>query len=215
MKVKICCVSSLDEARMAVSAGAAAIGLVSEMPSGPGVIPEDLIGEISAWATGKVETFLLTSLQIAEGIIAQQRRCNTSVLQLCDTVPAETYARLRTALPRIRLVQVIHVAGPDALDQALAVAPHVDALLLDSGNPALPTKQLGGTGRTHNWDISAKIVKVSPVPVYLAGGLRPGNVAAAIESVRPYGVDVCSGVRSGGRLDGDKLANFMLAATGG
>ena len=215
MKVKICCVSSLDEARMAVNAGAAAIGLVSEMPSGPGVIPEDLIGEISAWATGKVETFLLTSLQIADRIIAQQRRCNASALQLCDTVPAETYARLRTALPRIRLVQVIHVAGPDALDQALAAAPQVDALLLDSGNPALPTKQLGGTGRTHNWDLSAKIAKASPVPVYLAGGLRPGNVAAAIESVRPYGVDVCSGVRSGGRLDRDKLANFMLAATGG
>lgn len=212
MKVKICCISSLDEARMAVKAGASAIGLVSEMPSGPGVIPEDFIGEIAAWATGSVETFLLTSLRATDDIIAQQQRCNTSTLQLCDTIPTDSYARLRHALPRTRLVQVIHVTGPDALERAVAVAPHVDALLLDSGNPALPERELGGTGRTHNWDISAQIVKTSPVPVYLAGGLHGGNVATAIETVRPYGVDVCSGVRSGGHLDEQKLASFMLAA---
>ena len=211
MKVKICCISSIDEAQMAISAGAGAIGLVADMPSGPGVIPKDLISEISAWAAGKVERFLLTSAQDADRIIAQQQRCKVDTLQLCDTLPLEAYARLRAALPNIRLVQVIHVTGPASLEEALAVAPHVDTMLLDSGNPSLAKKELGGTGRVHNWNLSARITGTSTVPVYLAGGLNSGNVAGAIETANPQGVDVCSGVRAGGRLDGKKLADFMGA----
>ena len=109
---------------------------------------------------------------------------------------------------------MVHVTGPEAVATARAAAPAVDALLLDSGNPSLPVKELGGTGRTHDWDVSRRIREAVDVPVWLAGGLTPGNVARAIETVRPFGVDVCGGVRTDGRLDESKLARFVAVARG-
>ena len=209
MRVKICCIASIEEARIAIDAGAAALGLVSAMPSGPGPIDEALIAEIVAAVPPPTETFLLTSQQRAEAIVRQHRRCGTSVLQLVDAVADEDFKQLRAELPDIKLVQVIHVTGPASVDEALAAAPLVDALLLDSGNPRLAIKQLGGTGRTHDWAHSRAIVDQSPVPVWLAGGLNAGNVGAAIDAVRPHGLDLCSSVRSDGRLDARKLAAFM------
>lgn len=212
--LKICCISSLDEARLAIAHGASALGLVSAMPSGPGVIDEALIAEIAARVPPTIETFLLTCLQEAEAIVAQQRRCGTSTLQLVDHVPHAELRRLRAALPGIRLVQVIHVRDAAALDEACAAAPFVDALLLDSGNPALAVKQLGGTGRVHDWSLSARIRERCGVPLFLAGGLRPENVAQAVAAVQPFGLDICSGVRSEGRLDAAKLAAFAAALQG-
>jgi phosphoribosylanthranilate isomerase len=211
VRVKICCIASFDEARLAIDAGAAALGLVSAMPSGPGPIDEALIAEIAAAVPPPTETFLLTSQQRAEAIVRQHRRCRTSVLQLVDAVADEDLKQLRAALPQVKLVQVIHVTGPASVGEALAAAPLVDALLLDSGNPQLAVKQLGGTGRTHDWAQSRAIALQSPVPVWLAGGLNAGNVAAAIDAVRPHGIDLCSSVRSDGRLDAGKLAAFMAA----
>src|SRR5919205_2222868 len=200
-RVKIWCVSSAEEARLAVECGASAVGLVSEMPSGPGVIPEELIAEIAARVPPPVATFLLTCGQDARSIIEQQRRCRVNTLQLCDRVPFEVYAELRAELPGVSLVQVVHVCGEESFEEALTVARHVDALLLDSGNQSLAVKELGGTGRTHDWRISRRIRDAVGVPVFLAGGLRPENVAEAVEAVRPFGLDVCSGVRADGRLD--------------
>lgn len=208
-RVKICCIASVAEAHLAVRYGASAVGLVSAMPSGAGVIPEEHIPAIAATVPPAVASFLLTSLQDVDAIVAQQRRCQTNTIQLCDLLAAGRHQALRTALPGIALVQVIHVTGPEALDQALAVAPHVHGLLLDSGNPALVVKELGGTGRVHDWGISAQIRERAPVPVFLAGGLTPANVTDAIRQVRPFGVDVCSGLRSGGRLDEAKLGRFF------
>ncbi|MDQ3806098.1 MAG: phosphoribosylanthranilate isomerase [Acidobacteriota bacterium] len=208
-RVKICCVASVAEMRLAVECGASAVGLVSQMPSGPGVIGEELIAEIAARVPPPVATFLLTCRQDAEGIIAQQRRCRTNTLQLCDRVAPETYKELRAALPGVALVQVVHVRGPESLGEALACAPRVDALLLDSGNQSLPVKELGGTGRVHDWRVSRQIRERAGVAVFLAGGLNPSNVAAAAESVQPFGLDVCSGVRTGGKLDGEKLTQFF------
>lgn len=210
-RVKICCIASVDEARAAVAHGASALGLVSAMPSGPGPIPEALIAEIARRVPPPVATFLLTSLTDADGIIAQQRRCGTSTLQLCDAVDASVYGDLRRALPGIRIVQVIHVTGPEAVPQARAAAEHVDALLLDSGDPTAAIRRLGGTGRTHDWTISRRIRDEAGVPVFLAGGLTPGNVAEAVRTVEPFAVDVCSGVRTDGRLDAAKLDAFLAA----
>lgn len=210
-RVKICCMGSTDEAEMAVAAGADAIGLVSAMPSGPGPIEESLIAEIAAYVPRSIGTFLLTCLTSAEGIIAQHGRCLTTAIQLVDVIEGGAHEELRVALPGVRLVQVIHVVGRESIDEALAVEPLVDAILLDSGNPKLAIKVLGGTGRTHDWSVSADLVSAVHVPVFLAGGLRADNVAAAIQQVRPYGVDVCSGVRTNGRLDSRKLENFMAA----
>ncbi|MFZ5432227.1 MAG: phosphoribosylanthranilate isomerase, partial [Calditrichota bacterium] len=197
-RLKICCISSIEEAQIAIRGGAAAVGLVSDMPSGPGVISEPLIAEIARTIPPGIASFLLTSQQQVGEILAQQRRCRTSVIQLCDRLTDGTYDDLREALPGISLVQVIHVTGPEALDEALAAAPQVNGLLLDSGNPTLEVKQLGGTGRTHNWEISREIRIRSQVPVFLAGGLNPDNVAEAVRMVEPFGVDVCSGVRTDG-----------------
>lgn len=209
--VKICCIATAEEARTAIRFGASAIGLVSRMPSGPGPIGEELIAEIVAALPSTIDTFLLTCETSASAIVAQQQRTGVRTLQLVDEVAPGAHSDLRARLPGVRIVQVIHVTGPASLDEALAAATDVDALLLDSGNPGLPVKELGGTGRRHDWGISARIRAESPVPVYLAGGLNASNVGEAIATVEPFGVDVCSGVRTNGELDVEKLAAFMDA----
>jgi len=208
-RVKICCIASVAEAWMAIEHGASAIGLVSAMPSGPGPIPEDLIAEIAAIVPPGVSSFLLTCLQDTTAIIEQQRRLRVNTIQICDRLPPGSHAQLREALPGVSLVQVVHVTGPESVDEAIAVAPHVDAVLLDSGNQSLAIKELGGTGRTHDWRLSRQIREAIDVPMFLAGGLNPGNVAAAIREVQPFGIDVCSGLRTEGRLDPQKLTAFF------
>jgi phosphoribosylanthranilate isomerase len=210
-RVKICCIGSVDEARTAVRYGASAVGLVSQMPSGPGVIADDLIARIARAIPPGVASFLLTSRQDTPSIIEQQRRTGVNTIQIVDRLESGTYDDLRTAMPGIALVQVIHVVGPESVDDALAVAPSVDAILLDSGNPTLAVKELGGTARVHDWRVSRKIREAIDVPLFLAGGLRADNVADAIRAVEPFGVDLCSGVRTDGALDEAKLAAFFAA----
>jgi phosphoribosylanthranilate isomerase len=215
-RVKICCILSLDEARQAIAAGADALGLVSEMPSGPGVIPEAAIARIARAVPPPVATFLLTSRQRASSIAEQHARCGTTTVQICDRLPPGGHDELRRLLPATALVQVIHVQSDADVEEAAALGSTsaVAALLLDSGNQRLPIKELGGTGRTHDWILSERIRRAARVPVFLAGGLTPANVRAAIELVEPFGVDVCSGVRTDGRLDPAKLEAFIRAARG-
>jgi phosphoribosylanthranilate isomerase len=208
-RVKVCCIGSVEEAQIAIRYGASALGLVSTMPSGPGPISEELIAEIARTIPPGVASFLLTSKQDATTIIAQQRFCRTSTIQLVDAISRSTYKHLRGALHGIGLVQVIHVSGEKSIHEAAAVSEYVDAILLDSGNQTLAVKELGGTGRTHDWTISKRIVEAVNVPVFLAGGLKPENVAEAIRLVQPFGVDLCSGVRTNGKLDEQKLAAFF------
>jgi phosphoribosylanthranilate isomerase len=213
-RVKICCISSLEEARLAVQLGASALGLVGQMPSGPGVIPDDLIFEIARQVPPPIGTFLLTSETDAQAIIQHQKKAKTNTVQIVDALQSGTYAEIRQALAGVKLVQVLHVTGEESLDEAQRIAPEVDALLLDSGNPNLAVKELGGTGRTHNWAVSRRIVESVRVPVFLAGGLKAENVREAMESVQPFGLDLCSGVRNDGRLDPFKLEKFFEAVAG-
>jgi phosphoribosylanthranilate isomerase len=199
----------VEEAWLAIEHGASAVGLVSAMPSGPGPIPEPLIAEIAATIPPGVSSFLLTCLEDAASIIDQQRRLKVNTIQLCDRLPAGAHKELREGLPGVALVQVVHVTGPEAVEEAIAIAPYVDAVLLDSGNQSLAIKELGGTGRTHDWSLSRKIREAIDVPLFLAGGLTPHNVAAAIQEVQPFGIDVCSGLRINGALDRHKLAEFF------
>jgi phosphoribosylanthranilate isomerase len=210
-RLKVCCIGSVEEARLAVAAGADALGLVSAMPSGPGVIEEARIAEVVAAAPPPVATFLLTALTDPEEIAAQQRRCGASVLQLVTPLSPGAVMQLRALVPGIKLVPVVHVEDERSVAEAVALAPHADALLLDSGRPSLPVPELGGTGRTHDWTHSRAIVDAVPVPVFLAGGLHPDNVGEAIRTVRPFGLDLCSGVRTDGRLDAAKLRAFVAA----
>lgn len=209
--LKVCCIASAHELALAVAAGASAVGLVGPMPSGPGVIPLEHIAELAPRVPPPVESFLLTSQVTLEGIVAEHAVAGTTTLQLVDAVKHEVLRALRDARPGVRLVQVIHVTGAAAVDEALAVAPLVDALLLDSGNPQAAVKELGGTGRVHDWRFSREIVRQGGRPVYLAGGMRPDNVRAAVDAVQPHGIDVCTGVRTNGALDPAKLAALAEA----
>jgi phosphoribosylanthranilate isomerase len=212
-RIKICCIASVDEAKLAIDAGASALGLVSRMPSGPGVIDEATIAQIADSVPPPIATFLLTCEQEAAAIVAQQRRCRTNTIQICDRLERGTYRELRDALPGISIVQVVHVTGEESIDEARRAAEEVDAILLDSGNQSLAVKELGGTGRTHDWKISARIREAIGVPLFLAGGLNASNVAEAIRIVQPFGLDLCSSVRTNGALDDAKLRAFVAAAT--
>lgn len=208
-RVKICCISSVAEAKLAIDHGADALGLVGKMPSGPGPIPDWLIAEIVKTIHPPVASFLLTSNQSSEEIIYHVKKVDTNTVQIVDELTSGTYNNIRSALPYLKIVQVIHVINEKSIEEALRVSKETDALLLDSGNPKGTVKTLGGTGNIHNWDISREIVKQVKVPVFLAGGLHAGNVMQAIEKVQPFGVDICSGVRTDGKLDPYKLSAFI------
>ncbi len=199
---------------MAIESGASAVGFVSAMPSGPGVINEDLIAKIVAVVPPSIGSFLLTCKPDADSIIEQQRRLRANTIQICDSLKEGSHQRLRAALPGVSLVQVIHVRNEESIAEAVALAPFVDGILLDSGNPTLDVKELGGTGRTHDWNLSVRIREAIQIPLFLAGGLNAANVAEAISRVRPFGVDVCSGVRTEGSLDQTKLKDFFAAVGG-
>jgi phosphoribosylanthranilate isomerase len=213
-RIKICCISTIEEAKLAIGYGASAIGLVARMPSGPGPIPDELIRQIALTVPPPIATFLLTSERSVTGIIKHHRRTNTNTIQIVDSLINGTFGQLKVALPSVKIVQVIHVMDESSVDEAIEISESVDAILLDSGNPKLKVKELGGTGRIHNWKLSRQIRENSKCPVFLAGGLTPENVRQAIEEVQPFAIDVCNGVRTNGILDKHKLEKFFQCALG-
>lgn len=213
-RVKICCISSKEEAQQAIKYGASGLGLVGNMPSGPGIIGDDLIKDITQIIPPTLASFLLTSETTSEKIIQHYKKVYTNTIQLVDELKNEEYQILRNELPWVKLVQVIHVIDENSVTEAIEKSQFVDAILLDSGNPNLQVKELGGTGRTHNWAISKKIREEINIPLFLAGGLHPDNIREAIDVVQPFGVDICSGVRTDGKLDEKKLEAFFRAVNG-
>jgi len=212
IRIKICCISTINEAKLAIESGTDAIGLVAKMPSGPGPIPDELIRQIAQSVPPLIGTFLLTSETSAEEIIRHHQRAHTNTIQIVDLLSVGTYSQIREALPSVKIVQVIHVIDSNSVEMAIRISDNVDALLLDSGNPNLKIKELGGTGRVHNWNLSRQIRDNAKCPIILAGGLRPENVRYAIEEVQPFAIDVCSGVRTNGALDKNKLCRFVKNA---
>lgn len=213
-RIKICCISSEEEARIAIECGATAIGLVAKMPSGPGPIGDDLIRSIAKSVPPPIATFMLTSETSVKGIIEHHHRTNTNTIQIVDALSSGTYPELKNSLPDIKIVQVIHVIDEASVQEAIGISEMVDAILLDSGNPKLKIKELGGTGRVHNWILSRQITENAKCPVFLAGGLNPDNVIQAIGEVHPFAVDVCSGVRTNGQLDREKVELFIKNVSG-
>lgn len=210
-RVKICCILDETEAAMAVDAGADCVGLVGPGLSGPEVRDEATIARIAKTLPPPVGGVLLTRETDPAALVEQVRHCATPWVQICDDASPDAWSALHAALPNVRILQVVHVHGPAAIDQARTIAPFVDAILLDSGTPTGPNPVFGGTGRTHDWSISRAIVQTCGRPVFLAGGLRPENVADAWHTVRPFGLDLCSGVRVGGRLDAGRLRAYFEA----
>lgn len=210
-RVKICCISSLQEAQLAIAHGASALGLVGHMPSGPGVISDELIAQISSSVPPPISTFLLTSETSSTGIIAHYQKVKTHTIQIVDALQEGSYTDIRQALPHVKLVQVVHVIDQKTVEEAIELSRFVDAILLDSGNPNLQVKELGGTGRVHNWALSRQIRENISIPLFLAGGLKAENVREAIETVQPFGLDLCSSVRTNGQLSPEKLERFFAA----
>ncbi len=208
-RVKICCIKNIEEAKNAIAYGASAIGLVGRMPSGPGPITDEEIKIIAENTPPPIATFLLTCETNVDEIVAHHRRVNTNTIQIVDALSGENYKELKERLPAVKIVQVIHVIDESFVDEAVRISEQVDGLLLDSGNPNKAVKELGGTGRKHDWQLSRKIVEQSRVPLFLAGGLNPSNVRQAIEEVQPFGVDLCSGLRPNGDLDLKLLEEFF------
>ena len=213
-RVKVCCILDEAEAALAVAAGADALGLVGPMPSGPGVVGIEGAARIARTVPPGVASFLLTAATRADELVRDVAAVRPDVVQIVDAPDADAYAALRSAFPALKLVQVIHVEDDGAIRAALDVQDQVDAILLDSGRPKAAIRELGGTGRAHDWATSRRLVAAVRVPVWLAGGLGPANAAAAIDAVRPFGLDLCSGVRTDGRLDAAKLDAFMAAVRG-
>ena len=209
VRVKICCISSIHEALTAIKQGASALGLVGKMPSGPGIIDDQMISQIAKIVPPPVSTFLLTSETSAMEIVHHYRKVNTTTIQIVDALNERQYQVIRNELPNVKLVQVIHVVDKNDIQEAVEVSEFVDAILLDSGNPTLSVKELGGTGRTHNWELSKQIRKEIKIPLFLAGGLNKENVKKAIDMVEPFGIDLCSSVRTNGHLDERKLEEFF------
>ena len=195
---------------MAQRQGADAMGLISWMPSGDRFLSDPEIQELAA-ANPNVERVLLTCKTDPDEIRHQVLDAGTDTVQLVERMAIADLEPLRSGLPGISLVQVVHVTGPAALQQALDVERYVDFILLDSGNPEGPDRTLGGTGNVHDWQVSREIVRAVRCPVFLAGGLGPDNVAEAIAEVQPFGVDVCSRLRPNGPLDEELLTKFFNA----
>ena len=208
-RVKICCISSVHEALTAIKHGASALGLVGKMPSGPGVIGDEMIYEIAKVVPPPISTFLLTSETKATDIIEHYKKVCTSTIQIVDELEGREYQLLRKELRNVKLVQVIHVVDEKSVREAIEISEFVDAILLDSGNPSLAVKELGGTGRIHDWKLSRQIKDSINIPLFLAGGLNKDNVKEAIDVVQPFGLDLCSSVRTNRRLDEEKLEAFF------
>lgn len=210
-RIKVCCIANAEEARLAIACGADAIGLVGRMPSGPGAIPDEQIAEIAMVLSPPIASFLLTAEVTADAIASHVLRTGVSTVQIVSHIDPMESAALARRLPAVRRVQVIHVEDRRSLDLIGVYAEHVHAFLLDSGRPNAAVPELGGTGRVHDWDLSRAFVDNSPHPVFLAGGLTPENIGRAIRHVRPFGVDLCTGVRVDMHLDRERLTAFVTA----
>lgn len=212
--VKVCCIKSAEEASMAIDYGAQALGLVGPMPSGPGILSLDTIRDISRTIPTHINSFYLTSKTEFDAIAVEYEWVQTSHIQLTDYTSENTRLALRKNFPDLQIVQVVHVSENTWMDDIKSAENHTDLLLLDSGMPKAKKKQLGGTGQTHDWAISRKIVQKTSLPVYLAGGIHAGNVQEAVHTVKPFGIDLCSGLRSRDKLDPSKLKAFFDVLAG-
>ncbi|MBX3023415.1 phosphoribosylanthranilate isomerase [bacterium] len=212
MRVQIAGVSSLEEAIAAADAGGDALGFTLRLPTGVhDELTEPKARGIIAALPPFVATVAITYVETPRQAVELCRYLGVTTLQLHGAFPTHEIPVLRVGLPHLKIIRAVHVTGPEARAQARALARQVDALILDTYDPA--TGRHGATGKTHDWRISRDIVAEVPVPVILAGGLTPDNVADAIAAVRPWGVDVHTGVENpDGSRNLDRIRAFVRAA---
>lgn len=212
MKTKICGINSLRNAQIALECGADALGfLVGITHLAEDKITAENAKRIIQTLPSSVYSVAVTHLRDSRKIIELCRYLGVNALQIHDYISPEEVAFCRKELPDVRILKAVHVIDGQP-DKALAAAKSFedvcDAILLDSRT----AERLGGTGKTHDWSISRMIVEQVSVPVILAGGLTPSNVADAVKTVRPFGVDVNSGVEIDGDKDRQKVLDFITRA---
>jgi phosphoribosylanthranilate isomerase len=208
VRVKICGITSETDLRAVERAGADAVGAIADVPV---ETPREVsLGDADALfdaAPPFLTTTLVTMPETVEDAIETATRVAPDVLQLHGGFDADDLRVIREAISS----DVVAVVDAEEPDRARAVAPAVDAVLVDS----IDDDGAGGTGETHDWVATAEVAATLDAPVILAGGLTPENVAEAVETVQPYAVDVASGVeRSGGTKDHDAVRAFVANAKG-
>lgn len=211
-RVQVAGISNLEDALACEAAGVDAIGFTIGLPTGPHNGLDEaraaaIIRALPPFITPVLITYRVTAVEVA----ATCRELGVTQVQLHAPADPAELAAMRAAIPGLKLILAVHVTGPAAIDVARERARYADALILDTYDPA--TGRAGATGLTHDWGISAAIVRAVDVPVILAGGLTPANVADAIRRVRPWGVDVHTGVeRPDGTTDHDLVRAFVAIA---
>lgn len=210
VRVKICGITSFEEARMAIGCGADAVGfLVGLNYPTDDEIDAVAAKEIIASLPPFVSSVLVTHRKELDWVVDACQRVGCSTIQLHGDFALEQIPLLRAKLPYARIIKAVHVVDSNSATIAAAVAPRVDAVLLDTRTET----RIGGTGVTHDWSISRRIAEEIGKPVILAGGLNPGNVREAILKVRPFAVDVNSGVENpDGSKSLDKIKAFITTA---
>lgn len=206
VRVKICGVTNHTDLRAVERAGADAVGVIAGVPvDSPRAVSLDAAAELLGAAPPFLTTTLVTMPESVEKAVEAAETVDPDVLQLhTDSPPAELRS-IREAITG-KLVAVVDAAEPE---RVRTIAPAVDGVLIDS----IDDDGGGGTGETHDWDATSEVVSTLDVPVILAGGLTPDNVAVAVGTVRPFAVDVATGVeRSGGRKDHDAVRAFVANA---
>lgn len=201
-RIKVCGIMNSEELMQAVLAGADGVGFIVEIDQSRHRLSAKDAADMIKLVPLFTKSVAVIAPEDVEGAVQLALKTGADVLQVHGSLSADDMAELRG---RVASKLVATVAAGSSLDEIRDYAASADAVLLDT----LSNGKLGGTGAVHDWNKSAAIVKSLKVPVILAGGLNPGNVAAAIKKVGPYAVDASSGLETAGKKDPQKIFSFI------
>ena len=207
--IKVCGIRNIEEALGAVDAGANTIGMLTGLlyPAEDEISPEKA-GSIAAALPDGIRPVLVTHILDPEEASEIAAFTGVSAVQIHNDMPADGLIRLRGLLPGVLIIKAIHVVDSDSITDARLYEKYADMLLLDTKT----NDGIGGTGITHDWSISKRIVEAVHKPVILAGGLNPDNIEEAVALVRPAGIDANSGLENeNGSKNFNKIRAFAVA----
>ena len=208
VRVKICGITSVKDLNIAIEAGADAIGMVVDVAQSPRNITITQAKEIIKATPLFIDTVVVTVPEDINYLVKLNQELKPRILQVHGL--ENLYKKIRDKLPYVQLFGAVRVKPGLNIEEVIKFTSYLDAILLDSYVPG----KKGGSGVTHDWEISKRIKKaIAPTPLILAGGLTPQNIKKAINTVKPNGVDVSSGVEaSPGIKDRDKVFEFVKNA---
>ncbi len=212
VKVKICGITNMNDALLAAEYGADFLGFIVDIEKSEDSLSRSVARDLIMQVPLEITPVMVTYLNKASDVVELARFVKPMAIQFHADITVGEIGKIRKALPKMKIIKAVHVTGEKAIDEAKKFEDYADYILLDSKSKG----KIGGTGKTHNWNISRKIVEKCKKPVILAGGLNPENVLDAVRIVKPFGVDVNSGVKSSPRKkDADKMERFIAEARKG